>query len=237
MPGESLVFLADQGRLPYGPRPAEEIRLFADQVTRFLLSRQVKAVVVACNTASAAALVYLRQTYPELPFVGMEPAVKPAAEQTQSRVVGVIATQATCQSEIFDSVVERFARDVTVLRQACPGLVTQVEAGQFDSPDTLDLLHGYLDPMLAAGIDTLVLACTHYAFLTHSIQRVVGPGVRIIDPAPAVARQAGRIVQPASGKAKAAVAAFTTGPADPSKLASSLLGEPIEFQFKPVTNL
>ncbi len=128
LPRESILYFADQGRLPYGPRPVSEIRQFSEQVARFLLARGAKVIVVACNTASAAALAHLRRTFPDVPFVGMEPAVKPAAENSKTRVVGVIATQATCQSEVFASVVDRFAQGVTVLMQACPGLVTHVEA-------------------------------------------------------------------------------------------------------------
>lgn len=234
LPDEDLIFFADQGRLPYGPRPTPEIRLFAEQISRYLLGRQVKSIVVACNTASAAALSHLRQTFPQVPFVGMEPAVKPAAAQTQSRVVGVIATQSTCQSEVFASVVERFAQDVTVIPQACPGFVTQVEAGELDTPKTIDLLHDYLDPLLAAGIDTLVLACTHYTFLTPTIQSVVGPQVTIVDPAPAVARQVARVA-PAHGprsNPQSSLIALTSGRSDPSSLATQLLGQPLNFQFQ-----
>src|SRR3990172_7822302 len=166
LPRKSILYFADQGRLPYGPRPVSEIRQFSEQVTRFLLARGAKVIVVACNTASAAALAHLRQTFPDVPFVGMEPAVKPAAENSKTRVVGVIATQATCQSEVFAGVVDRFAKGVTVLTQACPGLVSQVEAGEFDTPRTRELLHTYLDTMIERGIDSLVLACTHFSFLT-----------------------------------------------------------------------
>lgn len=229
LPDEDLIFFADQGRLPYGPRPTTEIRLFSEQISRFLLAHKAKAIVVACNTASAAALAHLRQTFPAVPFVGMEPAVKPAAEQTQRRVVGVIATQSTCQSEIFESVVERFAKDVRVLRQACPGLVTQVEAGEFESATTLRLLHEYLDPMLTEGIDTLVLACTHFTFLTPAILRVIGSGVRVIDPAPAVARQVGRVINPHGPTQSASVKAFTTGQKNPADLAIRLIHQPIPF--------
>lgn len=230
LPDEDLIFFADQGRLPYGPRPTSEIRLFAEQITRFLLARNVKAIVVACNTASAAALAHLRKTFPDIPFVGMEPAVKPAAEQTQNRVVGVIATQSTCQSEIFESVVERFAKNVRVLSRACPGLVTQVEAGEFESAATFQLLHEYLDPMLAEGIDSLVLACTHFTFLTPAIQQVAS-GVRIIDPAPAVARQVGRVVGHHGPNPSAAIEAYTTGIKNPDRLAIRLLHQPIEFNI------
>lgn len=237
LPDEDLLFFADQGRLPYGPRPTAEVRSFAEQITRFLLAHEAKAIVVACNTASAAALTHLRQTFANVLFVGMEPAVKPAAEQTHSRVVGVIATQSTCQSEIFESVVARFAKDVRVLRQACPGLVTQVEAGEFESAATDQLLHDYLDPMLAEGIDSLVLACTHFTFLTPAIQRVTGSGVRVIDPAPAVARQVGRVIDPHGPTQFASLKAFTTGRKSPADLVVQLLNQPIEFNLVPEIDL
>lgn len=230
LPEESVIYLADQGRLPYGPRPVEEIRRFAEQITRFLLDRQAKVIVVACNTASAAALHHLRRTFPDVPFVGMEPAVKPAAEQTRNKIIGVLATQSTCQSEVFASVVNRFAAGVTVIPRACPNLVTQVEAGEIDSPATEQLLREYLDPMVAAGIDSLVLACTHFAFLAPAIQRIVGPQVRVVDPSPAVARQVARVIaHRGAHQSKPALTALTTGPADPSALASTLIGERIQF--------
>jgi len=151
--------------------------------------------VVACNTASAAALHYLRQACPEVPFVGMEPAVKPAAEHTQSGVVGVLATPATFQGAMYASVLERFASGVTVLQDTCPGLVAQIEAGELYVPETRRILEAALQPMLARGIDTVVLGCTHYPFVIPLIQEITGPGVRVIDPAPAVARQVGRVLE------------------------------------------
>jgi glutamate racemase len=151
--------------------------------------------VVACNTASAAALHWLRAAFAEVPFVGMVPAVKPAAEQTRSGVVGVLATAATIQGELLDEVVMRWAGATTVVRQACPGLVEQIEAGALDAPATGALIERYLHPLLAAGADTIVLGCTHYPFLIPQIQRIAGPGVRLIDAAPAVARQAARVLE------------------------------------------
>ncbi|MEK7277838.1 MAG: glutamate racemase [Chloroflexota bacterium] len=235
LPRESILYFADQGRLPYGPRPVSEIRQFSEQVTRFLLARGAKVVVVACNTASAAALAHLRQTFPDVPFVGMEPAVKPAAENSKTRVVGVIATQATCQSEVFASVVDRFAKGVTVLTQACPGLVTQVEAGEFDSRRTRELLRTYLDPMTDGGIDSLVLACTHFSFLSPAIADVVGPEVTIVDPAPAVARQTGRVLEQRGWAdpeaAPPRIEAYSTGePPLPADLPSRMVGEHLLFQ-------
>ncbi|HBY07279.1 MAG TPA: glutamate racemase, partial [Chloroflexi bacterium] len=127
LPHEDLIFFADQAHVPYGPRSLEQVRAFSEAITRFLLDHGAKLIVVACNAASAAALYHLRETFPEIPFVGMEPAVKPAAEQTQSGVVGVLATPATFQGELYASVVERFASDVIVLQDTCPGLVAQIE--------------------------------------------------------------------------------------------------------------
>ena len=194
LPAEPLLYLADQAHVPYGPRPLEQVRYFSEQITRYLLGEGAKLIVVACNAASAAALQHLRQVFPEIPFVGMEPAVKPAAEQTRSGVVGVLATPATFQGALYASVVERFANGVNLLQSTCPGLVQQIEAGDLDGPVTHGILEGALRPMLAQGIDTVVLGCTHYPFVIPLIEQIVGPGVRVIDPAPAVARQVARLL-------------------------------------------
>lgn len=194
LPHESLIFMADQAHVPYGPRPLKEVRQFAQEITRFLLSHGAKIIVVACNAASAAALHYLRQKFPETPFVGMEPAVKPAVEHTHSGIVGVLATPATFQGALYASVLERFAQGATILQDTCPGLVAQIEAGELDTPPTRQILENALRPMLAQGIDTVVLGCTHYPFVIPLIQEIVGTAVRVIDPAPAVARQVGRVL-------------------------------------------
>jgi glutamate racemase len=194
LPNEAAIFLADQTHVPYGPRPLEEVRSFSESITHYLLEKGCKLIVVACNAASAAALHYLRQIFPSVPFVGMEPAVKPAAEHTQTGVVGVLATPATFQGELYASVVERFANNVTLLTNTCPGLVAQIEAGHLDTAETRAILEEALLPMLAQGIDTVVLGCTHYPFVIPLIQSIVGPSVRVIDPAPAVARQVRRLL-------------------------------------------
>lgn len=194
LPYENAIFIADQAHVPYGPRPLEEVRSFAKGITRFLLEEGTKLIVVACNAASAAALRTLRQTFPQVSFVGMEPAVKPAAEKTASKVVGVLATPATFQGALYASVVERFAKDVTLIQHTCPGLVSQIEAGELESPKTRAILEDALLPMLERGIDTIVLGCTHYPFVIPLIEDIVGPSVRVIDPAPAVARQVGRML-------------------------------------------
>ncbi len=201
LPHADLLYFGDSAHIPYGPRSLSEIRSFSEAITGFLLERDAQAIVVACNTASAAALKHLRATFPAVPFVGMEPAVKPAAEQTQTRVVGVLATPATFQGELFNSVVERFAQGVTVLPQVCPGLVQQIEAGELDSPETEAMLRGWVEPMLTQNIDALVLGCTHYPFVIPLLERICGPGVRVIDPAPAVARQVARVLDSLEGDA------------------------------------
>lgn len=195
LPHESLVYFADQAHLPYGPRPAEEVRAFSEAITRELLAMGCKAVVVACNTASAAALKHLREKHPDVPFVGMEPAVKPAAEHSKTRVVGVMATPGTLQGRMFALAVERFASGVTLVNQPCPGLVELIEEGKLDATETEALLQELLKPMLGAGADTIVLACTHYPFVLPLLQKIAGDAVRIIDPAPAIARQVKRLLE------------------------------------------
>lgn len=237
LPQEEIVFLADQAHVPYGPRPLAEVREFSEAITRFLLAQGAKLIVVACNTASAAALHHLRAVFPGTPFVGMEPAVKPAAESTHSRVVGVLATPATFQGALYASVVERFANGVTVLQDTCPGLVQQIEAGALEGPAPQAILEKALSPMLASGVDTIVLGCTHYPFVIPLIQRLAGPEVRVIDPAPAVARQAHRLLaehrllNPGPGRGQ--VHFLTTGEATSlESLLSRLLGE--EGAVQPV---
>ncbi len=194
LPHEDTFYFADQIHIPYGPRSLQEIRLFSEAITRFLLDRGCKIIVVACNAASAAALKHLRVTFPQVPFVGMEPAVKPAAETTHTGVVGVLATPATFQGELFASVVERFANGVHLVKEVCPGLVQQVEAGRLNTPDTLEMLDRFLRPIREAGADTIVLGCTHYPFVIEAI-RQLAPGVNVIDPAPAIARQVDRVLR------------------------------------------
>ena len=201
MSEESIIYFGDQGHVPYGPRPLQQVRDFSEGITRYLLDKGAKLIVVACNAASAAALTYLRKTFPNISFVGMEPAVKPAAEHTGTGVVGVLATPATFQGKLYASVVERFATDVKILQSTCPGLVQQIELGELDSPKTRTILVDALRPMLEKNIDTVVLGCTHYPFVIPLIQQIVGEKIRVIDPAPAVARQAKRLLDADGSKA------------------------------------
>jgi glutamate racemase len=189
LPHERLLYFGDNANIPYGAKTNDEILRLSRGITHALLEQDCKLIVIACNTASAAALKPLRAELPQVTFVGMEPAVKPAVEHTRTGVVGVIATVATVQGEVFTSIVERFAQDVKVIKQACPGLVLQIEAGEYDTPKTEAMLRGWLEPMVADGIDALVLGCTHYPFVRPLIERIVGPQVRVIDPAPAIARR------------------------------------------------
>lgn len=194
MPHEDTLYFADQGHIPYGAHTLTEVRGFTAEAVRFLLAHDAKLIVVACNAASGAALHYLRETFPATPFIGMEPAIKPAAEHTHTGVVGVIATPVTFHGDLFQSLAARFAADVTLHTQPCPGLVEAVESGALDTPETEALLRRYLAPLLDAGIDQLVLGCTHYPFLDDAIRRIIGPDIALIDPAPAVARQTARIL-------------------------------------------
>ena len=233
MPEQDILYLADQAHVPYGPRPLIQVREFAEGITRFLLDRGARLIVVACNAASAASLHYLRNTFPGVPFVGMEPAVKPAAEQTRSGVVGVLATPATFQGALYASVLERFARDVTVLQDTCPGLVAEVESGNLEGDAIREILTNALSPMLQAGIDTVVLGCTHYPFVIPLIQEIAGPGVRVIDPAPAIARQTRRLLsQNGWGlNGTGSIQCFTTGPVESMKLlVKQLLGDDLPVE-------
>lgn len=235
MPEESIIYFGDQGHVPYGSRSMEQIQNFSEEITRFLLGQGAKIIVVACNTASAAALKYLRENFPVIQFVGMEPAVKPAAERTRTGKVGVLATPATFQGMLYSSVVERFANGVELFQNTCPGLVQQIEQGQLNGATTRRILEDALLPMLENNIDTVVLGCTHYPFVIPVIQQIVGDSVRVIDPAPAVAKQTGRLLKTNGmrnrSESKGDVKFYTSGDADKLKsLLPSLLGEPAEVQ-------
>ena len=195
LPGNPIVYLADQGNAPYGPQTLDQVRIHARDATRTLLGRGAEVIVIACNTASAAALHEMRAEFPDVPFVGMESAVKPAAAETQTRTIGVLATEATFQGELYANVVDRHAQGVEVLEQACPGLVDLVESGQIDDHEAEDMGASYVRPLIEQGADALVLGCTHYAFLTDVIERIAGPDVEVIDPAAAVARQVWRVLE------------------------------------------
>jgi glutamate racemase len=207
VPSADLLYVADRGRAPYGPRPLIQVQGFSHEIARWLIDRGSTTIVVACNTASAAALEELRENFPEVPIVGMEPAVKPAAEATRSGVIAVYATAATFQGRLFESVVSRFTEGVTVLQSARPEWVTLVERGEVDGPEVDARLATDIQPDLDAGVDTLVLGCTHFSFLAPALGRLVGPEIRIIDPAEAVARQTARVAPEIEGSGDLRMAA------------------------------
>ena len=218
LPAEQFIYLADQGHVPYGSRSAQEIIQFSQGITQFFLQLKAKAIVIACNTASAAALSLLREQF-DLPFVGMEPAVKPAAQQTQSGKVGILATGGTFASERYARLTNKYAKSVSVWEDPCVGLVPEIEAGRLDSPAVHHILQQALSPMLVAGVDTVVLGCTHYPFVLPVVQGIVGTAVSIIDPAPAVARQTGVVLHQngllAEAEQPGGVRFITTGLAEP----------------------
>jgi glutamate racemase len=191
LPHEDLIYVADTAHLPYGAKSAEIVRARAITITGFLVERGAKAIVVACNTATAAAIDLLRDRF-DLPFIGVEPAVKPAVAATRSRVIGVLATPATLDSARFHALLSRHAGEVRVQMAPCAGLAEQIERGDLDGGQTEVLLRGFVEPLLTKGADTIVLGCTHYPLVAHIIQRIAGPGVSVIENGTAVARELAR---------------------------------------------
>ncbi|MEX6501730.1 glutamate racemase [Pseudomonas zhanjiangensis] len=220
LPAESLLYVADSGHVPYGEKSPEFIRQRCRHLAEFLLGQGAKALVLACNTATAAGVAELRERYPQLPIVGMEPAVKPAAAATRSGVVGVLATTGTLKSAKFAALLDRFASDVRVITQPCPGLVECIEGGALGSQATRVLLRGYVEPLLAEGCDTLILGCTHYPFLRPLLAELVPASVSLVDTGAAVARQLQRLL--------AEHRLLAAGPAQPARFWSS--GEPRQMQ-------
>ena len=189
LPAESLLYVADSGHVPYGEKSPEFIRGRCRTIAEFLIEQGAKALVLACNTATAAGIAELRDAWPALPIIGMEPAVKPAAAATRSGVVGVLATTGTLKSAKFAALLDRFAHDVRVITQPCPGLVERIEAGDLSSAATRELLQGFVEPLLAQGCDTLILGCTHYPFIKPTLRGMLPASVSLIDTGEAVARR------------------------------------------------
>jgi glutamate racemase len=194
LPRESLLYVADTGHIPYGEKSPEFIRERCAKVAQFFRGEGAKALVLACNTATVAAVADLRERYPNWPIVGMEPAVKPAAAATRSGIVGVLATTGTLRSAKFVALLDRFANEVQVITQPCPGLVELIETGDLRSPALRLLLQGYVQPLLDAGCDTLILGCTHYPFLKPLLTEMVPADVVLVDTGAAVARQLQRLL-------------------------------------------
>ena len=196
LPNEDLIYVADSKFAPYGNKTPEFILERALWIADFLIAKGAKSLVVACNTATAAAVDLLRQTY-HLPIIGMEPAVKPAAAASKTGVIGVLATSGTLKSAQFAALLEHYGQQVEVVTQACHGLVECVERGELDSTATQDLLASYVQPLIAAGADTIVLGCTHYPFVRPLIENLVGDDVVLIDTGAAVAKELKRRLEDA----------------------------------------
>ena len=193
LPHEDLIYFADSKYAPYGNKTPDEIKARCFEIADFLIVKDVKALVVACNTATAAAIDDMRAKYTlpdfNFPIIGMEPAVKPATAMTTNGIVGVLATVGTLKSAQFAGLLESYGRNVQVVTQGCIGLVECIERGELDTEATRDLLKKYLAPLLQEGADTIVLGCTHYPFVRPMIEEIVGSNVAIIDTGTAVARQ------------------------------------------------
>jgi glutamate racemase len=194
LPAYDLVYFADQKYCPYGLRPPREIRALSARITKFLIEQNCRVVVVACNTASAAALYFLRETFPDIAFIGMEPAVKPAASATRSGKIAVLATRGTLEGELFGNTRDEFAREIKVNAVYPPDWVERVERGDIDSPETFSSVRAVIQPLLDAGVDEIALGCTHYPFLAPLIEKVVDGRATILDPSDAVAKQTARVV-------------------------------------------
>jgi glutamate racemase len=188
LPDERYLYYADTANIPYGQRTEDDVRALAANAARFLIGRGAKLIVVACNSATVSARESLRAAF-DLPFVVVVPAVKPAAAATQSGVVGVASTEVSARSHYLQTLIEEHANGVRVLAVGCPRLVTLAEAGQLDGPVVEDAIRGYVAPMLAAGIDQLVLGCTHFPAMRAAFERVAGPGIAVIDSGAAIARR------------------------------------------------
>ena len=189
LPAEALIYIADSAHVPYGEKSAEFIVQRSLAISEFLVAQPVKAIVVACNTATAAAVTELRQRWPQLLIVGMEPAIKPAVQASLSGKIGVLATTGTLRSARFAALLERSASNVQVITQPCPGLVELIEAGELQGATTRSLLHSYVEPLLQAGCDTLILGCTHYPLVKPLLGDLLPAGVQLIDTGAAVARR------------------------------------------------
>lgn len=235
LPAERLIYLADSAHAPYGDRPVDFVRDRSLRMVDLLVDRGVKAVVIACNTASVLASEALRSRH-AIPIVAMEPAIKPAVSRSRSKVVGVLATRQTLASVSVARLCARYGRDVRIVLQACPGLVERVEAGDLSGPTTRALLDAYVSPLIEAGADVLVLGCTHYPFLEPSIRELVGPGVDILDASRAVAAELKRRIAPhrhASPVGSADTLRFcSTSPASTARpIFNALWGRSVAVEF------
>lgn len=189
LPCENTIYVADSANAPYGLKSPDVIVALSQKITQFLLDHHCKMIVVACNTATTNAIAFLRNKFSEISFIGIEPAIKPAALQSATNTIGVLATKGTLASSLFQQTAKTFASNSKVIEVEGNGLVELIENGQLHSQEIYSLLQKYLTPMITAGIDTLVLGCTHYPYLIPKIRRILPANVQIIDSGRAVAKQ------------------------------------------------
>lgn len=197
LPNESTIYLADSKNAPYGQKSKEEIIHLSKKNTEYLLELNCKLIVVACNTATTNAIKELRRLY-DVPFIGIEPALKPAVNNSKTQIIGILATKGTLNSELFNKAVELY-QDTQIIEQIGYGLVQLIENGDINSPKMTELLHSYLNPMIKANIDYLVLGCSHYPYLIPQIRKILPPHIKIIDSGEAVAKQTLHIIEEKTG--------------------------------------
>lgn len=195
LPNESFLYFADSAHAPYGEREDAYVLARSQRITEHLVAGGCEALVIACNTATAVAADALRQRWPDLPIVGVEPGIKPAVALSKNRRVGVMATHSTLNSRRFMGLLARHSAGAQIVSQACTGLARAIETGDVHSPEVIELVHRHCAPLQAAGVDTVVLGCTHYAFVRDLIQQRMGPQVVVVDTAEAVAKEVARRLQ------------------------------------------
>lgn len=194
LPRESMAFVADSGHVPYGEKSTRELEDLTGRIARFLISKDAKLIVVACNTATVHTIAYLREAFPDVPFVGVVPVVKTLARLTHTGTIAVLSTPATAESPYLAALIREFAPDKRVINVGCDGLENLVEAGQVRTRATVALLERHLAPVKASGADVVGLGCTHYPFLRARIKSMLGPGVRLYDPSRPVARRVRQVL-------------------------------------------
>ncbi len=231
LPGENMIFFADSGHVPYGEKSSPELHDLTSRITRFLLGEDSKIIVVACNTATVHAIGHLRETFPEIPFVGVVPVVKTLARRTRTGTIAVLSTPATSASPYLDGLIREFAADKDVINVGCDGLENVVEAGELRTRQTTALLERHLAPVAGSRADVVGLGCTHYPFLRARIKRMLGPRVRVFDPSRPVARRTREVLRERDAlgqNEKPDYRFYTTG--DPKlfgRVATTLLRRPV----------
>lgn len=232
LPGVELLYLADTAHAPYGEKSHEAIRHYSLEIARFFVEEQgVDALVVACNTATAAAIAALRERHPHLPIVGTEPGIKPALTFTETGKIGVMATPATLAAEKYQALADRLCgtQEVVLHEQPCPGLAEAIESGRIDSGETRAMLEEWLAPMREAGVDTIVLGCTHYPLAAEAIRQTMGRPVNLIETGRAIARRLSDLLGAIPDGPEAPMKLFATGPMD-AKAVERILGKRVGIE-------